>query len=135
MSTQADLLFEHIQQQGTPLRIDGPTETYYVLSSEQLLSLLNVAQNQLDADTLFAPEDFGVTQAEIEAYEARRQQRRRYAALHSTQNPLPQQLAQRLSSLQAAPLPLTEEQRQEREELLHELDSVILRNIEKISGQ
>ena len=69
-------LLDQLAHHGTPFRIDGATETYYVLSAAQLLTLLHGMMKDVESVASFTPQDFGLTEADLAGYEARRQARR-----------------------------------------------------------
>ncbi len=81
----ADFLVQ-VRHQGTPLRVDSDTETYYVLTATQLQHLLEAAivdnmATDLPNDHAFSLDDFGLTEADVVAYEAE-QERQRSALNH-----------------------------------------------------
>ncbi|MFQ5858871.1 MAG: hypothetical protein ACE5LU_24995 [Anaerolineae bacterium] len=131
--TPGDLndLLEHIQNRGTPFRIDGATGTYYVLSADQLIALLRAISEDGEPVLSFAPHDFGLTEADLAAYEARRKARREHINL-DTLAPLDPNLEQRLHHLSQVQheRPLSEGEASEREQLLHELETAILDNLQ-----
>src|SRR5262245_63787028 len=69
-------LLDQIAQHGTPFRINGATETYYVLRADQLLTLLRGLRADVASAESFTPQDFGLTEADLAGYETRRQARR-----------------------------------------------------------
>ena len=94
-----DDVLTRLESQQTPLRIQGHQQSYYVLTMEQLLALMQPAQNFAD-DPSFSPEDFGLTEADVRAYLARRHERQqKLGSIQPTQ--LPADLQQRLERLRA----------------------------------
>lgn len=94
-----DDLLTRLESQQTPLRIQGQQRSYYVLTSEQLLALMQQPPH-FENDTTFAPEDFGLTEDDVTAYLARRQDRQQKLGV-TPPTPLPADLQQRLSRLHA----------------------------------
>ena len=128
----SDLLAQ-IEEHGTPLRIDGTTETYYVLSADQLMTLLRVIPEDRDSVSSVTPQDFGLTEADLTAYEARRKARREQVDLNALA-PLDTNLEQRLlymSRIQRHQS-LSEKEAREREQLLHELEAAMLHNLQAV---
>lgn len=76
-----------VREQGTPLRVDSDTETYYLLTATQLQELLfsaladRVDNANFADDESFGLADFGLTENDVAAYEAT--QARQRAALHA----------------------------------------------------
>ena len=66
-------LLTRIKQTGKPVRIESGADTFYVLSAEQLLMLLGDFHGDASLEDSFRPEEFGLTQDEIAAYEERGQ--------------------------------------------------------------
>jgi hypothetical protein len=64
-------ILTRLESQQTPVRIQGQRQAYYILSVDQLLTLLQPPMHFED-DTSFAPEDFGLTEDDVTAYLARR---------------------------------------------------------------
>lgn len=139
----ADFLV-HVREQGTPLRVESETETYYVLTAAQLVKLLqsdagspgddlDVADIDIDdidlaTDRSFSLQDFGLTEADLVAYE--RQQRVQRAAVNSQkQHPLRADLKQRLDALPALERLSPQRAAQERAQLLEELEAAMLNNL------
>jgi len=134
----ADFLV-HVREQGTPLRVDSETETYYVLTAAQLVKLLQSEGgspgDDIDVDNIdlatnrsFSLQDFGLTEADLVAYE--RQQRVQRAAVNSQkQHPLRADLKQRLDALPALERLSPQRAAQEREQLLEELEAAMLNNL------
>jgi len=125
-----DLLIQ-IEKQGTPFRIDGTTETYYVLSADQLMALLRAGAEDGESIPPFTPRDFGLTEADLVAYQARqkaRRQRVHFDALVPLDTDLEQRL-RRLSQIQGE-RSLSDKERREREQLLHELETSIVHNLQ-----
>ena len=75
-STDIRDLLAQITAHGTPLRIDDATGTYYVLSADQLMTLLRGRPDEVESVVSCTPQDFGLTEAEMSAYDTRRQSRR-----------------------------------------------------------
>ncbi|MEZ4661320.1 MAG: hypothetical protein R2911_27535 [Caldilineaceae bacterium] len=129
-----------VQEQGTPLRVDSETETYYVLTAKQLMYLLqsipdDAAQEyDLVDESSFALEDFGLTEADVAAYEARQQTQKR-AINPQHQQPLNANLQRRLEALPK--LEKLDPQRavEERAKLLAELESAMLHNLHAIISE
>lgn len=133
-----DDLLTRLESQQTPLRIQGQQRSYYVLTSEQLLALMQQPPH-LEDDTTFAPEDFGLTEDDVTAYLARRQDRQqKLGATPPTPptppTPLPADLQQRLDWLRGmAPVSnnafLPDEQTMQALEaaMLHSLETTIQR--------
>src|SRR5437016_1655088 len=118
----SDLLAQ-ITEHGTPFRIDSATRTYYVLSVDQLITLLRGKLDEVEPVAAYTPQDFGLTEAEMSAYDTRRQARRQRIAL-GVLAPLDAALEQRLRQWQQvqSQRPLSAAQKREREQLLHELE-------------
>src|SRR5712691_11148657 len=76
----SDLLAQ-ITEHGTPLRIDGAAGTYYVLSADQLLTLLRGRPEEVESMASCTPQDFGLTEADMSAYDTRRAARRQQIEL------------------------------------------------------
>jgi hypothetical protein len=130
---KSDLLAQ-IEEQGTPFRIDGATKTYYVLSAEQLLVLFrSMVSADIESDLSFTPQDFGLTEADLAAYEARRKTRREIVDFRSLE-PLSVELERRLRHLSQVERqqPLTDDEVREREQLLHQLEAAMLHNLQVI---
>lgn len=126
-------LLEQIAQHGTPFRIDGATETYYVLSAAQLLTLLRGMSQDVESVASFIPQDFGLTEADLAGYEARRQARREQIDL-GLLAPLEAALAQRLRrwhQVQHQP-PLSDQEKREVEQLLQELETAMGSNVQAV---
>ena len=88
-------LLAQITEHGTPLRIDDATGTYYVLSADQLMTLLRGRPDEVESVVACTPQDFGLTEAEMAAYDTRRQSRRQSIDL-GVLAPLDAALEQRL---------------------------------------
>ncbi len=125
-----DLLIQ-IEKQGTPFRIDGTTETYYVLSADQLMALLRAGAEEGESVLPFTPRDFGLTEADLSAYQARQKARRERVAFDAL-TPLDTDMEQRLRRLGQiqGERPLSDQERREREQLLRELETAIVRNLQ-----
>lgn len=123
-----------VREQGTPLRVDSDTETYYVLTATQLQQLLfaafadDAADSDFAADYSFTPADFGLTEADIAAYEAKQQQQRAALNLQKQQAPAPE-LIRRLEALPRLERLFPKRAATERTELLRELETVMLANL------
>jgi hypothetical protein len=76
LDVTADVIAQ-LESHETPLRIQGPQQTYYVLSAEQMLALMQPTQ-MLDDNGSFTPQDFGLTEENLTGYEARRRERRQH---------------------------------------------------------
>ena len=63
-----------LDTQETPLRIQSQRKTYYVLTVEQIAALMQPLPTVEDNES-FTPEDFGLTEKDVENYLARRQER------------------------------------------------------------
>lgn len=116
-----------LESQQTPLRIQGHRQSYYILTIEQIVALMQPPQNFED-DTTFTPDDFGLSEADIANYLARQQERQQY--LGNPQHiPLPFELRERLdmlrslSAVSASALPVDEQ-------TIRALEAAMLRNIE-----
>jgi hypothetical protein len=124
-------LLAQIENHGTPLRIDGSTETYYVLSADQLMALLRGVHGGVESAASFTLQDFGLTEADLSAYEARREARReRIDRVRLT--PLEATLEQRLRQLNQVQrqAPLSDQQKREIEQLLNELERAMGDNVQ-----
>jgi hypothetical protein len=131
----SDLLAQ-IMEHGTPFRIDGATETYYVLSVDQLMTLLSGRPEEVESVAWCTPQDFGLTEADMSAYDTRRKARRKQIDL-GVLAPLDATLAQRLRQLNQVQRqrPLSAVQKREREHLLHELEMAMMRNLRALTEQ
>jgi hypothetical protein len=127
-------LLDQISRHGTPFRIDGATETYYVLSADQLRTLLRGIIEDVESAESFTPQDFGLTEADLSTYEARRQARREQIDL-GLLTPLEAALEQRLRQWTQAQhqQPLSEQEKREVEQLLHELETAIGSNVRSMA--
>ena len=126
-------LLEQIAHHGTPFRIDGTTETYYVLSAAQLLTLLRGMIEEVASVEAFTPQDFGLTEVGLAGYEARRQARRAQIDLGMLV-PLQAALEQRLRQWHQVqhPQPLSEQEQREVKHLLHELETAMGSNVQAV---
>lgn len=124
-------LLDQIEHHGTPFRIDGSTQTYYVLSADQLMALLRDVHGGVESEEPFTLEDFGLTEADLSAYEARREARRKRVD-RGMLAPLEAALAQRLGQLNQtqSQAPLSDQQKREVEELLNELEAAMGDNVQ-----
>ena len=93
------VFLRQVRKQGTPLRVDSETETYYLLTVDQLLALMQPPQNFEDG-TSFTPQDFGLTEDDVTAYLARRHKRQQQLGV-TPPTELPADLQQRLDRLRA----------------------------------
>lgn len=94
-----DDVLTQLESQPTPLRIQGHRQSYYVLTVEQILALMQPPQNMED-DTTFAAQDFGLTEDDITAYLDRRHERQQQVGL-AQQTPLPADLQNRLEMIRS----------------------------------
>jgi len=131
----SDLLAQ-ITEHGTPLRIDGAAETYDVLSADQLMTLLSGRPEEVESVASCTPQDFGLTEADMSAYDSRRQARRQQIDL-GVLAPLDADLEQRLRQWHQVQRqrPLSETHKREREQLLHELEVAMMRNLPALTEQ
>lgn len=123
--TVEDLLSE-IKQRGAPLRIESDADTYYVLRMDQVVALLEDSLQDAQPTDEFVPEDFGLTDADLAAYQARRADRRN-AAPAEQQTQLDASLVQRLAKLKDKPSSYSPS---EREALLQALEAAMLRSLQ-----
>jgi hypothetical protein len=123
--TVEDLLLE-IKRRGAPLRIESDAGTYYVLRIDQVVALLEDSLQAAQPINEFMAEDFGLTDADLAAYQVRRASRRN-AALAKQQRQLDASLVQRLAKLQEKPSSYSTS---EREALLQALEAAMLRNLQ-----
>src|SRR6266700_1958337 len=121
-------LLARIAEHGTPFRIDGATGTYYVLSADQLMTLLRGKPDEVESVASCTPQDFGLTEADMSAYDTRRKARRQQIALDAA-------LEQRLHQWHQGQRqrPLSEAQKRAREQLLHELEMAMMRNLQALT--
>ncbi len=125
-----DDLLTRLESQQTPLRIQGHRRSYYVLTVDQILALMQPPQNFEDG-TSFAPEDFGLTEDDVTDYLDRRHERQqKLGVTQPTQ--LPADLQHRLDRLRAiaavstAAPPIDEQTIQALEAaMLHSLETTI----------
>ena len=126
-------LLDQIAHHGTPFRIDGATETYYVLSAAQLLTLLHGMIEDVESVASFTPQDFGLTEADLAGYETRRQARRAQIdpGLLGT---LEATLAHRLRQWHQMQhhQPLADQEKREIEQLLQELETAMRSNVHAV---
>jgi hypothetical protein len=129
-------LLAQITEHGTPFRIDGATETYYVLTADQLMTLLSGKPQEIGSVASYTPQDFGLTEADMSAYDTRRKARRRQIDL-GVLVPLNADLEQRLRQLNQVQRqgPLSDAQQREREQLLRELEMAMMRNLRALTEQ
>ncbi len=125
-------LLNQIEEQGTPLRIESESSTYYILSAKQLQMLLKSTEFDEEEVTTYTPADFGLNNTDVAAYEKSRKTRRTYLG-RSEQTPLDKDLVQRLDHMldhmTEGQNSFSEAGRDKREQLLQELDEAILRNL------
>lgn len=129
-STQPRNLLTEIETQGTPLRIDGQTETYYVLSASQLNALINRSQDDsanFEDATNFTPEDFGLTEADLDQHEKTQQVQQQHIASHALK-PLSEDLGSRITQQAQSTVP--QQNKAERDELLAKLEAAMLTNLQ-----
>jgi hypothetical protein len=126
-------LLDQIAHHGTPFRIDGATETYYVLSADQFLTLLRGMIKDVESVESFTPQDFGLTEADLAGYEARRQARRAQIDLGMLA-PLEAALAHRLRQWHQVQhhQPLADQEKREVEQLLQELETAMGANVQAV---
>jgi len=129
-------LLARIAEHGTPFRIDGATGTYYVLSADQLMTLLRGKPDEVESVASCTPQDFGLTEADMSAYDTRRKARRQQIDLDGLA-PLDAALEQRLHQWHQGQRqrPLSEAQKRAREQLLHELEMAMMRNLQALTEQ
>lgn len=133
-----DDFLSRIEKQGTPLRIDSPSDTYYVLTAKQLMTLLDIASKSENGEVVpqLTAEDFGLTEADLAAYQARREARRQRTDVDVLEpiDPDLEQRLDRMNRIQLVPLerPLSDDERREREKLLNELESAMLKNLKAL---
>lgn len=129
----ADFLVQ-VRHQGTPLRVDSDTETYYVLTATQLQHLVEAAigdaANRVDLpnEPAFTLEDFGLTEADVAAYEAAQERQRSVLKLQQ-QRPLQPDIIRRLNALPRLEQLFPMRAAAEREALLRELETAMLNNL------
>jgi hypothetical protein len=136
LSRDVSDLLAQITEHGTPFRIDGAAGTYYVLSADQLMTLLSGRPEEVESVASCTPQDFGLTEAEISAYDTRREARRKQIGLGMLA-PLDAALEQRLRRWHQVQRqqPLSETHKREREQLLHELEMAMMRNLQVLIEQ
>ena len=120
-------LLQQVDVDGAPLRIDSKTNTYYVLSADQLLALLKNNHGD-EKSPQFTPADFGLSEADITNYQALHRSRSS-AIAQNKQAPLSANLRKRLRQSEKNNF-----RRPESEQLLHELEDEMLRNLESVVG-
>ena len=136
LSRDVSDLLAQITEHGTPFRIDGAAGTYYVLSADQLMTLLRGRPEEVESVASCTPQDFGLTEADMSAYDTRREARRKQIDLGMLA-PLDADLERRLRQLQQVQRhrPLSKAHKREREQLLHELEMAIMRNLQALTEQ
>lgn len=92
-------LLVRLESQQTPLRIQGRQQSYYVLTVDQILLLMQ-PQQKFEDDTSFRPEDFDQTEDDVTAYLARRHERRQQLGV-TPPTELPADLQRRLDRFRA----------------------------------
>jgi hypothetical protein len=129
-------LLAQLTEHGTPFRIDSATGTYYVLSADQLMTLLSGRPEEIESMASYTPQDFGLIEADMLAYDTRRKARRKQIDL-GVLVPLKADLKQRLRQLNQVQRhrPLSDAQKREREQLLHELEMAMMRNLRALTEQ
>ncbi|WP_089722003.1 hypothetical protein [Candidatus Entotheonella palauensis] len=122
---------DQIEHHGTPFRIDGPTETYYVLSADQLMALLRNVHQEIESVEPFTPQDFELTEADLSVYKARREARRKRIN-RSMLVPLETDLEQHLRQLTQVQqqFPISDQQKHKVDQLLNELETVMGNNVQ-----
>ena len=127
-------LLTQVKRTGRPVRVEHGTDTFYVLSAEQLVTLLCGPRTELDQDDSYHPEDFGLTPEEIAAYEERSAARRAFAA---TAVPLDAELQRRLLAFQETQTPygISPEGLAEQEVLLSAVEDALLRSLAQTATQ
>lgn len=139
LSTQfsdvSDLL-DRVEEQKTPVRIQSPQNTYYVLSAEQVMALLRMGNPEEQTAGTYTLHDFELSEEDLEAYEIRRKARRKQLASTSLQ-PSKARLLRRLTQWQESQTQaiLSEAQRHEQEEFLQELETSMLQNLQRVAKQ
>ena len=121
-------LLQQVDVDGAPLRIDSKTNTYYVLSADQLLALLKNSHGDERGSPQFTPADFGLSEADITNYQALHRSRSS-AIAQNKQTPLSANLRKRLRQSEKNNF-----RRPESEQLLHELEYEMSRNLESVVG-
>lgn len=94
-----DDVLTQLESQPTPLRIQGHRQSYYVLTVEQILALMQPPQH-IEDDTTFTAQDFGLTEDDITAYLDRRHERQQQVGL-AQPTPLPADLQNRLEMIRS----------------------------------
>jgi hypothetical protein len=127
-------LLTQVKRTGRPVRVEHGADTFYVLSAEQLVTLLGNPRAELDQDSSFQPEDFGLTQEELAAYEERSAVRRTFVA---TAAPLDTELQRQLLWFQEtqAPYGISPEDLAEQEVLLSAVEDAMLRSLAQTTSQ
>lgn len=127
-------LLKQIEHHGTPWRIDGTTETYFVLSAAQLITLFRGMIEEAKPAASFTPQDFALTEADLSAYEARRKARREHidCSLLAPLNPVLEQRLRQWEQVQGQQ-PLSDQQKRVGEQLLHELETALVGNAQRVA--
>ena len=107
-----------------------------MLSADQLMTLLRSRPDEVESVVSCTPQDFGLTEADMSAYDARRKARRQQLDL-GVLTPLDAALEQRLRQLHRVQRqrPLSAAQKREHEHLLHELEMAMMRNLQALTEQ
>ena len=127
-------LFNRVKQTGKPVRIESGADTFYVLSAEQLLTLLGGFHAEATLEESLQPEEFGLTQDEIAAYEERRAARRKSTPALA---PLDAEIQRRLLAFGEAQAQhdLSPQHLLEQEYLLNAIENALLRNLVQTVAQ
>ncbi|MEZ4731727.1 MAG: hypothetical protein R3E79_31800 [Caldilineaceae bacterium] len=121
-------LLTRLESQQTPLRIQGHRQSYYVLTVDQLLALMQPPPQNFEDDTSFTPEDFGLTEDEVTAYLARRHERQQKLGVAQPAQ-LPADLQQRLDRFRAL-VALSSDAPPVDAATMHALETAMLRSLE-----
>jgi hypothetical protein len=107
-----------------------------VLRADQLMTLLSGRPEEVESVAPCTPQDFGLTEADMSAYDTRRKARRKQIDVRVLA-PLEAVLEQRLRQLNQVQRqrPLSAAQKREREHLLHELEMAMMRNLQALTEQ
>lgn len=73
LDISADVLTQ-LETHKAPMRVQGSQNTYYILTADQIRTLVQQSATFKD-DKTFAPEEFGLREEDVQGYLARRQQR------------------------------------------------------------
>ena len=107
-----------------------------LLSADQLMTLLSGRPEEVESVASYMPQDFGLTEADMSAYDTRRKAQRKQIDV-GVLAPLDVALEQRLRQLNQVQRqrPLSAAQKREREHLLHELEMAMMRNLHALTEQ